>query len=234
MSTHQKTPQQAQTELEAEASRLAPPDAVGGDGSEWLNVEKELAFYASYHSNKLNVAIHFCCIPLILWSWLIILSHVAVPSFKAVTPLAPGLAVQPTLALAWIIVYEAYYIMLEPFGGITYLPTAMVMYLTATYLATSPPEWLPFSSASHPSCWGFAWGVFLFSWIAQFIGHGLFEKRAPALTENLTQALVLAPFFVHLEFLFAAFDYKHDLHQKIKSGAGKRIKQMNQAAKLKL
>ncbi|KAG0270248.1 hypothetical protein BGZ96_006336, partial [Linnemannia gamsii] len=40
------------------------------------------------------------------------------------------------------------------------------------------------------------------AWIAQFIGHGVFEKRAPKLTENLVQALVLAPYFVVWELLF--------------------------------
>lgn len=63
------------------------------------------------------------------------------------------------------------------------------------------------------------------AWIAQFIGHGVFEHRAPALLDNLVQgeafiessrggivdqlaALVLAPFFVHLEALFAFFNCK--------------------------
>ena len=40
-----------------------------------------------------------------------------------------------------------------------------------------------------------------FAWIMQFIGHGVFEKRAPALTSNLFSALV-APDFVVIEILY--------------------------------
>ena len=38
------------------------------------------------------------------------------------------------------------------------------------------------------------------SWIAQFIGHGVFEKRAPAIKDNVTYAL-LAPFFITFEVM---------------------------------
>ena len=38
------------------------------------------------------------------------------------------------------------------------------------------------------------------SWIAQFIGHGVFEKRAPAIKDNLAYAL-LAPFFITFEVM---------------------------------
>ncbi len=46
-------------------------------------------------------------------------------------------------------------------------------------------------------------GAHLASWIAQFVGHGIFEGRAPALLDNLVQAVFLAPLFVWLEILFA-------------------------------
>lgn len=45
------------------------------------------------------------------------------------------------------------------------------------------------------------------SWIAQFIGHGVYEGRAPALVDNLGFAF-LAPFFVSFEFLHYGFGYK--------------------------
>lgn len=45
-------------------------------------------------------------------------------------------------------------------------------------------------------------GIHLGAWIIQFIGHGKFEGRAPALLDNLFQALFLAPFFVWYEILF--------------------------------
>lgn len=40
------------------------------------------------------------------------------------------------------------------------------------------------------------------SWILQFVGHGKYEGRKPALLDNLVQALFLAPLFVWYEVLF--------------------------------
>lgn len=56
--------------------------------------------------------------------------------------------------------------------------------------------------------------VHIFSWLAQFVGHGVFEGRAPALLDNLVQAFFLAPFFVWLEVLFA-FGYRPELKARL-------------------
>jgi len=57
--------------------------------------------------------------------------------------------------------------------------------------------------------------VHVVCWIAQFIGHGKFEGRAPALLDNLVQALFLAPLFVWLEVLFY-FGYRPELHARLR------------------
>ncbi|KAI7113048.1 hypothetical protein KC352_g35148, partial [Hortaea werneckii] len=67
-----------------------------------------------------------------------------------------------------------------------------------------------------------ALGIHVFSWIAQFIGHGIFEGRAPALLDNLVQALFLAPFFVWLEILFA-FGYRPELKARLDKAVQKEI-----------
>lgn len=54
------------------------------------------------------------------------------------------------------------------------------------------------------------------------LGHGAFEGRAPALLDNLVQALFLAPFFVWLEVLFA-FGYRPELKARIDSNVAKEI-----------
>lgn len=80
------------------------------------------------------------------------------------------------------------------------------MYLSATYLATHPSV-LPWTHAFGPiaSAMPFATAVNINAWAWQFFGHFRFEGRAPALTENPIQALVTAPFFVHIEALFFLF-----------------------------
>ena len=57
-------------------------------------------------------------------------------------------------------------------------------------------------------------GVHIVSWLVQFIGHGVYEGRAPALLDNLVQAIFLAPFFVWLEILFA-FGYRPELKARL-------------------
>jgi len=57
-------------------------------------------------------------------------------------------------------------------------------------------------------------GAHVFCWVAQFVGHGKFEGRAPALLDNLFQAFFLAPLFVWLETLFA-LGYRPELRARV-------------------
>lgn len=88
------------------------------------------------------------------------------------------------------------------------------------------------------------------AWIAQFLGHGLAEKRSPALVDNLLSgeslfpivcpcrsmylsgrthpAVVLAPLFVHFEILFY-FGYKPDLQKRLRNGVGAEIARIKRA-----
>lgn len=60
------------------------------------------------------------------------------------------------------------------------------------------------------------------SWIAQFIGHGKYEGRKPALLDNLVQALFLAPLFVWYEVLFKMGFYK-GLQKEVEVGVEKEV-----------
>ncbi len=46
------------------------------------------------------------------------------------------------------------------------------------------------------------------------MGHGAFEKRAPALLDSLDQALLTAPLFVLMEVAFF-LGYRKEFHAKI-------------------
>lgn len=65
-------------------------------------------------------------------------------------------------------------------------------------------------------------GINLASWIAQFVGHGIFEGRAPALLDNLVQAIFLAPFFVWMEFLFM-LGYRPELKSRLDVAVEKQV-----------
>jgi uncharacterized membrane protein YGL010W len=59
--------------------------------------------------------------------------------------------------------------------------------------------------------------IHIITWLLQFVGHGKFEGRAPALLDNLAQAFFLAPFFVWMEVLFT-FGYRPQLKARLEKG----------------
>merc|ERR1711953_497428 len=63
--------------------------------------------------------------------------------------------------------------------------------------------------------------VHSFSWIAQFVGHGVFEGRKPALMDNLLQVFS-APLFVTLEVLFM-LGYAPELEKKCEAAVLKKL-----------
>ena len=110
------------------------------------------------------------------------------------------------------LVYSSLYILMEPVAGGMLAPlllgaTAYSNYLTSTYGM----------KANYAAI-----GVHVASWIAQFIGHGIFEGRAPALLDNLVQAIFLAPFFVWMEVLFA-FGYRPELKSRLDQSVQKEV-----------
>lgn len=96
------------------------------------------------------------------------------------------------------------YLLLEPVAGSVLAAFCLGMTALANYLRIDNPD-MTFKVAL---------GAHVFSWIAQFIGHGAFEGRAPALVDNLLQAIFLAPMFVWLEILFA-FGYRPELQSRV-------------------
>jgi uncharacterized membrane protein YGL010W len=122
-------------------------------------------------------------------------------------PLPSWLSV-PNLPLnvgtAGAVLYSTLYILMEPVAGALLAPiligaTAFANHLTSTYGVTA-------------NYWAAA--INIVCWIAQFVGHGKFEGRAPALLDNLVQAIFLAPFFVWFEILFS-LGYRPELKRRI-------------------
>lgn len=72
--------------------------------------------------------------------------------------------------------------------------------------------------------------VHIVSWIAQFIGHGKYEGRKPALVDNVAQALFLAPLFVWYEILFKLGFYKK-LQAEVQEGINAEIAKLKAKGK---
>ncbi|KAJ7228942.1 hypothetical protein GGX14DRAFT_616000 [Mycena pura] len=193
-----------------------------------FDIYSQFAFYGAYHTNRINILIHIICVPLILCALFqlsnecsktddlsgsaqAMASHVLV--FPVHHTFSDYLVFDfnfPALAAA---AYFAYYFALEPVAALLYAPLMVLSVLTATAFARSP-SYMTQAAILHAACW-----------IAQFLGHGLAEKRSPALLDNILGAVVLAPFFVHLEILFA-LGYRPEMHKRLTNEIGKEIAKM--------
>lgn len=100
--------------------------------------------------------------------------------------------------------YSGLYVLMEPVVGGIMLPFIVG--------GTAYSRYLIEQHGSIVNWW--AGGINVASWILQFIGHGKFEGRAPALLDNLVQALFLAPFFVVFELMFSA-GYRPELKARL-------------------
>jgi uncharacterized membrane protein YGL010W len=96
------------------------------------------------------------------------------------------------------------YVLLEPVAG-----TALAVLCVAS---TAVGNQLRIANPTQTNQW--AIGLHIVSWILQFVGHGKFEGRAPALLDNLFQAIFLAPLFVWLELLFM-LGYRPELKARV-------------------
>ncbi|KAJ2827177.1 hypothetical protein FBU31_003239 [Coemansia sp. 'formosensis'] len=183
-----------------------------------FDLKTEFPKYGEYHANKVNVAIHMLFVPTIMWCTLGLVTWLTPHElFTYPAPIATLLSELPgpsplanATALA-MLGFIAFYVTLEPLAGLLTVP---IIY---TFLVTSQKVVLEATNGIQ-----IVLAVSIVAWIAQFIGHGIFEKRAPALLDNLVQALVMAPFFVFLEALFAC-GYRPDLHRALRSEVGVRI-----------
>nr|XP_010940180.1 uncharacterized endoplasmic reticulum membrane protein YGL010W-like [Elaeis guineensis] len=149
-------------------------------GKGLFDLEKHFAFYGAYHSNPVNVLIHM------LFVWPIFYTTLLLFHF-APLPFADG-----GLASVFALIYALFYLLMDPKAGSLAALLCFLCWLGSASLAAR----LGFSLA-----WKVVLAAQLFSWTGQFIGHGVCEKRAPALMDNLSQAFLMAPFFVLLEAL---------------------------------
>ena len=114
------------------------------------------------------------------------------------------------------LLYSVFYVLLEPVAGGLLVPflisgAAYANYLSSTY-GTTANYW--------------AGGVQVVSWLVQFVGHGIFEGRAPALLDSLVQSLLLAPLFVWMEVLFF-LGYRPELRARLHKNIEEVVSKVN-------
>ena len=184
---------------------------MGGKSEErgFFDLKKQFIFYAAYHNQPVNVAIHLFCIWNLVWSALALQHYAPVfmdtPSVLAKIPLLGTMPIN--IALVTTMIYVVTYVLMDPIART--VGALLILYLnqwTGQLVAAGAPVmgfplWQPLL-AFH-----------LFMWIVQFIGHFVFEGRAPALLESWDQALITAPLFVILEVFFF-FGYRRNFYNE--------------------
>ncbi|KAJ4845690.1 hypothetical protein Tsubulata_028769 [Turnera subulata] len=165
-------------------------------------MEKHFAFYGAYHSKPINVMIHIICVWPIFFTAILFL-YFTPPLFGLpvihFSMFGLHVALLFNFGFLFALIYGLFYICLEPKAGTLAALLCALCWVASGVLGS----WLHFTLA-----WKVVLATQVVCWIAQFIGHGVYENRAPALLDNLTQAFVMAPFFVLLEVLQAAFGYE--------------------------
>ncbi|XP_031499156.1 2-hydroxy-palmitic acid dioxygenase MPO1 [Nymphaea colorata] len=161
-----------------------------------FDLEKHFAFYGAYHSNPINVIIHVLFVWPIFFTALL-LFYFTPPMVNVTIPFPDTLYLN--FGFFFALVFAGFYVLMDLKAG--FLAAFLCFFC-----------WVGSSFLGHRLGYSLAWKVVLasqiFCWTCQFIGHGVFERRAPALLDNLAQAFLMAPFFVLLEVLHKLFGYE--------------------------
>lgn len=142
--------------------------------------------YGSYHNNLVNKVIHMICIPQIVITGMGLLMFCDKQwlNMDSVWSVNVGTVVMGMLMSG--------YLCIDLVAG---------MLCTLFYVGCGVGvNWLYYIQYAHNQhqLWPYFLYIHLVAWAAQFIGHAFFERRAPALLDNIFYATI-APFFVILE-----------------------------------
>ncbi|EEY54033.1 uncharacterized protein PITG_07727 [Phytophthora infestans T30-4] len=187
--------------------------------SDRFDLEKQVTFYLSYHDNKINQYIHLACIWPIFVSGLIILAHtqplVETPALLTSLPYGEFILLNYSAVIAGI--YMLWYMALDIYAGTLGATIISVCFVFANYFVVEGAKAMDVHSMH------VALAIQATAWILQFIGHGVFERRKPALFDSPDQALITAPMFVLLEILFP-LGYRPELYKRVMKQARINVK----------
>jgi uncharacterized membrane protein YGL010W len=127
-------------------------------------LRSQFADYAAFHTTPGNQACHYVGIPLIVFTLVALLTHASVATLGGFTL---------TLAEITVVAVTAWCLTLD-------VPLAFVM-LVATAASAFLGRSVPVLGALV---------LFVLGWVFQFVGHYVYEKKAPAFYKNLTHLLV--------------------------------------------
>jgi uncharacterized membrane protein YGL010W len=140
--------------------------------------EQWLDEYGSSHRNPTNEALHWICVPVILWCVLGLLWITPFPSaLRTAFPFANWATLIALLAVI-------YYAVLSPRLALGIAPLLALMLWSIGALSRN--TWAPL--------WLICVSLFVVAWIGQFIGHAI-EKKRPSFFKDL-QFLLIGPMWL--------------------------------------
>lgn len=157
-------------------------------------IEALLNEYAVSHQTKLNIAIHYVCVPLIFFSLIGLLASIPVP--EAIINVFPNVfAPYVHFGTLVIVLGLIYYLRLSLvlFIGMLVFSAIVLLIINQIALLQFAPLWMVML------------GIFVVSWIGQFIGHN-HEGKKPSFLKDL-QFLMIGPAWT-MSHLFDAFKIK--------------------------
>jgi uncharacterized membrane protein YGL010W len=158
-----------------------------------LNLNKFQRFfynYGRYHNDKVNVWIHIICIPIITVTLGILLEYLS----------------NNVLESKINILYVLHGLLLPVYA---YVDMFVGLFTFAEYLLLHLlVKDCDFSICCLSSIQTIL-ALHIAAWILQFIGHGVYEKRKPALLDNVL-LIFNAPVFVNIEIFIMLFKYREE------------------------
>lgn len=157
-------------------------------------IDSLLLEYGESHQTKMNVAIHYICVPLIFFSLIGLLASMPMPEF--ITNIFPD-ALVPYVHLGTLVVILGlfYYLRLS-----IVLFTGMVLFSALVLFGIHQIAQLNFAPL-----WLIMLIIFVIAWIGQFIGHN-HEGKKPSFLKDL-QFLMIGPAWT-MSHLFDALKIK--------------------------
>lgn len=149
-----------------------------------LSLDRQYTFYRSYHQNRKNRIIHILTVPILVQSFLVIMSLlVTLPQ-----------SLLGDVSMYILTLYTLYCLYLDFYVGLSIAPYMLLLYATTSWICTNVGRdaALPWAMALH-----------FIGWVAQLVGHFRYESRSPAFTESILHAFLAAPVVIFLEILFS-------------------------------
>ncbi len=151
----------------------------------------QMAMYSAYHRNGRNRATHFVGIPLIVFAIFVPLAMVRVWD-------------QVSLGMVLFVLAGLFYLWLDrTLGALMALVLLLLLVLG---------EWV--AAQGTTTAWSVFAIAFVGGWAFQLVGH-VYERRRPALADNLLQALI-GPMFLVAETAFA-LGFKRPMHDAVEA-----------------